>query len=49
MTLPIIVLAICKSVSEIAIVSRQAVAFNRDNGLPFPRWFGKFTVVTDMP
>jgi len=49
MTLPIIILAICKSVSGIAIASRQAVAFNRDNGLPFPSWFGKFMVVTDMP
>lgn len=49
MTALIIPLSIFCSVSSMATASRQAWSFARDNGLPFPKWLTKLTVVNCTP
>ena len=49
MTVPIIVLSICICVNATAAASRQAWSFARDNGLPFPGWFTKVTIINGTP
>jgi len=51
MTVPFIILAYSMCLNSVAAASRQAWAFARDEGLPFPAWFQKVTVVhgTHLP
>ena len=37
MTVPFVILSMCVAINAMAAASRQAWAFSRDEGLPFPR------------
>lgn len=49
MTVPFIVLTISCCINAIAAASRQAWAFSKDHGLPFPRWFAKIVLINNTP
>lgn len=45
----ITVAAFGSTINVIAAGSRQAWSFARDEGLPFPQWFMKITIVNKVP
>jgi choline transport protein len=49
MTLPIVLMALSVCINSTAAASRQAWAFARDDGLPFPSWFIKLTNINSTP
>ncbi|WPH00004.1 GABA-specific permease [Acrodontium crateriforme] len=49
MTVPVILMTFSTCINSVMAASRQAWAFARDNGTPFPRWFSKIVVVDDTP
>lgn len=49
MTAPFIVLTIACCINSVAAGSRQAWAFAKDDGLPFPRWFSKVVTINHVP
>lgn len=49
MTVPVIILSICVAINAMAAASRQAWAFSRDEGLPFPSWWSKVRVINKTP
>lgn len=49
MTVPFIVLTISCCINAVAAASRQAWAFAKDDGLPFPGWFAKVITINHVP
>jgi choline transport protein len=49
MTMPIVIMALSVCINSTAAASRQAWAFARDDGLPFPNWFTKLTNINSTP
>lgn len=49
MTVPIVVMTLSMCINATAAASRQAWAFARDDGLPFPHWFTKVVPISSTP
>jgi len=49
MMVPFVILSYCVAINALGAGSRQAWAFSRDGGLPFPNWWAKVRVINKTP